>query len=204
MSEYDWKKELKYLYSPGKNIGIVKVPKMCYIMINGAGDPNTNPIFQNAIEVLYGLSYTIRFSLKNSGRQAYPVPPLEGLFWADDMSVFMEHPEDKSTWAWTLMISQPIFVTKEDFEKALESIVKKKKDERYREARFEEFEEGDSVQVLYTGPYSGEGPTILEMHKYIENHGWKLSGKHHEIYMSDARRVTSDKLKTVIRQPFTK
>ena len=204
MIEFDWKKQLKYLYFPSKNIEVVTVPKMYYVMIDGTGDPNNNPIFQNAVEVLYGLSYTIRFSLKNSGREIYSVLPLEGLFWADDMNVFMEHPEDKSTWMWTLMIAQPVFVTIEDFEKALECIVKKKKEERYRAARFEEFDEGESVQLIYTGPYSEEGTKILEIHKFIKDHGWSLSNKHHEIYLSDPRRVAPEKLKTVIRQSFIK
>ena len=204
MVKYDWKKQLKHLYFPGKNIEAVDVPDRYYLMIDGSGDPNNNLFFQKAIEVLYALSYTIRFTLKKSGREIYSVLPLEGLWWADDMKVFMDHPYNKTSWKWTLMIAQPPFVTKKDYEKAVESIVEKKKNERYREARFEELKENDSAQVLYTGPYSAEGPTILEVHEFIKNNGWIMSGKHHEIYMSDARRISPEKLKTVIRQPFTK
>lgn len=205
MQKFEWKKELKELYFP--KVGVVsevKVPKMNYLMIDGAGDPNTSEELQDTFSALYPIAYTIKFALKNAGRRDFMVFPPEGLWFAEDMRVFTENFNDKSAWKWTIMIAQPDFVTKTDFEQAKLSAIAKKGLPQMRKVRFEGLDEGDAVQVLHIGPYAAEGPNIQKLHNYIKEHGWQLTGKHHEIYMSDPRRSAPEKMKTVIRQPFKK
>jgi hypothetical protein len=203
MSEvFDWKKDLKGIYFPKNEVAEVTVPKMKYLMIDGSGDPNTSADFQKAVEALYALSYTIRFNIKKAGGTVYSVFPLEGLWWADDMNEFTNNFDDKSNWKWTLMIAQPDFVTAEKVEECREVALKKRSNPSLPSVRFEEYEEGTVAQLMHIGPYSAEGPNIQKIHKYIEGVGGKLNLKHHEIYLSDQRRVAPEKLKTVLRQPF--
>jgi hypothetical protein len=170
-------------------------------MVDGEGDPNTSPAFQQAVEALYALSYTLKFSLKKGPQPVdYGVMPLEGLWWADDCRVF--HQADKSQWKWTAMILQPEFVTRAQVKAAFDEARRKKNPAALDKVRFETLEEGPSVQVLYTGPFSAEGPTIQRMHDFIHASGKQLHGKHHEIYLSDLRRTAPEKLKTILRQPM--
>jgi len=205
MDKYEWKKEQKDLYLPKTGVvSEVKVPKTNYIMFDGAGDPNNSKAMQDAFSALYPIAYTIKFALKKAGRQDFTVFPPEGLWFADDMNVFMDNPGDKSSWKWTIMIAQPSFVTKADFEQAKQAAFAKKGLPTLQKVSFEPLEEGTSVQMMHIGPYADEGPNILKLHSYIKEHGWQLTGKHHEIYMSDPRRVAPEKMKTVIRQPYKK
>lgn len=202
MTQLDWKKDYRHLYFPAQDVVEIKVPEMNFLMMDGTGNPNNSPQFQAAVEILYGLSYTIKYALKKSGREEYPVFPLEGLWWADDMAAFSNEIQERSSWKWRLIIAQPSFVTVDDVEMAQTSLSAKKKDIRFHDARFESYCEGDAVQLMHMGLYSEEGPNIIKLHRYIEEHGWKISGLHHEIYLSDPRRVAPEKQKTVIRQPF--
>jgi hypothetical protein len=132
----------------------------------------------------------------------FGVMPPEGLWWADDMSKFLQ--ADKGNWKWTMMLMQPDFATGEDVQRAIEAAGKKKPLPGLKELRFERYEEGLSAQILYFGPFADEGPTIQRIHEAIKEKGGVLRGKHHEIYLSDFRRVKPEKLRTVIRQPFAK
>ncbi len=164
------------------------------------GDPNTSPDFQDAVEVLFGLSYTLKFMIKNENLSIdYGVLPLEGLCWAEDMSRFTV--EDKSNWQWTLMIMQPEWVTANLVTKGIEQIEKKKNLRLLSVARFESYAEGKAAQTLHVGPFSEEGPTVEKVHHFIEENGFQRRGKHHEIYLSDIRRAAPEKWKTIIRQP---
>lgn len=198
----DFKKELKHLYRPSaKQVVEVEVPKMNFLMIDGEGDPNTSEAYKEAVEALYSLSYTIKFAVKQGELGIdYVVMPLEGLWWADDMSAFTTG--DKSSWKWTLMIMQPDFVTEEMVQRATEEVRRKKNPAALDDVRFEAFEEGPCAQILHIGPFSEEGPTIEKLHRYIAETGRQLTGKHHEIYLSDVRRADPAKWKTVIRQPM--
>jgi len=201
-TKIDLRKERKYLYNPSsKQIAIVDVPEMNFLMIDGQGDPNTSVAYRNAVEALYAVSYTLKFMVKQ-GYQAvdYAVMPLEGLWWVDDMTQFSMH--DKDAWKWTSMIMQPEYVTAELFQEALRQVKKKKDLPALSGMRFESFHEGQAAQILYFGPYSDEGPTIERIHRFILEQGRRLRGRHHEIYLSDPRRTAPPKLKTVIRQPF--
>lgn len=202
MQKIDYKKEFKHLYNPSvQKVAIVDVPKMNFLMIDGMGDPNTSQEFQDAVEALFGLSYTLKFMVKK-GEMAmdYAVMPLEGLWWVDDMTKFTV--EDKSTWKWTLMIMQPEFISEDMVNQAIEELRRKKDPVALSKIRFESFEEGKSAQIMHIGPFSEEGPTIKKVHQFIEENGSERRGKHHEIYLSDIRKADPAKWKTVIRQPM--
>lgn len=204
MSKIDLKKTLKHLYNPSvKEFSIVDVPEMTFLMIDGMGDPNTSKEYLSAIETLYILSYTLKFMIKK-GKSAidYTVMPLEGLWWMDDMSQFSA--ENKALWKWTAMILQPDYVTKDLLDVAVKAVEKKKNPPSLSKIRFEQFHEGLSVQIMHIGPYSAEAPTIEKMHHFIKEKSYQLHGKHHEIYLSDPRKTSPDKLKTVLRQPVRK
>ncbi len=174
---------------------------MNYLMIDGAGDPNTSVAYQAAVEALFVLSYSIKFKAKKGTLAIdYGVMPLEGLWWTDDMSSFSV--DDKSNWKWTMMIMQPAFITREMVDKAVEEVRRKKKLAALGEIRFASLSEGTCAQIMHIGPFSAEGPTIERLHKFIADSGAKSSGRHHEIYLSDIRKADPEKWKTVIRQPM--
>lgn len=203
MKKVDYKKELKQLYLPSsKEVSVVEVPKQQFIMIDGQGDPNTSKEFQEAVGALFSLSYALKFIIKKGKTGVdYGVMPLEGLWWSDNMKKF--NVENKSDWKWTLMIMQPEFVTHELFDVALQQVQKKKNLNALSKLRFNTFTEGKATQILHIGPFSDEGPTIDNIHSYIQNNGHKASGKHHEIYLSDITKTAPEKLKTIIRQPVS-
>ena len=201
MKKIDLKKEWKQLYSTSaKEIVEVRVPPFRYLMVDGMGDPNTSPEFAQAIEALFAVSYTTKFAVKKSPQPCdYAVMPLEGLWWADDMSAFTTG--DKAGWKWTMMILQPSFVKDEVIKDAIAEVGKKKKLPAIDKLRLEEFPEGLCAQILHVGPFSEEGPTIARLHEYIDARKGR-TGKHHEIYLSDIRRADPKKWKTILRQPM--
>jgi len=202
MDKVDYKKELKHLYKPSpKKIEFRDVPAMNFLMIDGTGDPNTSLAYKEAIEALFTLSYTLKFMIKKGEQEIdYGVMPLEGLWWVDDMSKFDQN--KKEDWKWTALIMQPEVVTKELVAICSEVVKNKKNPKALSKIRFEAFTEGKAAQTLHIGPFSEEGPTIKKVHDFILNNGHKLSGKHHEIYLSDIRRAAPEKWKTIIRQPY--
>ncbi|HJM85384.1 MAG TPA: GyrI-like domain-containing protein, partial [Candidatus Marinimicrobia bacterium] len=181
---------------------IVEVPPMNYLMVDGEGGPAAES-YQQAIEALYGLSFTVKFDVKKKGiGPDYTVMPLEGLWWAKDMTAFSSDRKDE--WQWKMMIMQPDHVTAKHVNAATKQLREKKNPPALDKIRFESYHEGPSVQILHIGPYDDEGPTIAQMHKFIDKNGYQLHMKHHEIYLSDPRRSKPEKLKTVLRQPVTK
>ena len=205
MNKIDFKKELKHLYSSSaKSPVLVEVPDMKFLMIDGEGDPNTSEDFQYAVETLYALSYTLKFMLKFSHtlENDYVVPPLEGLWWTDDMNEFSV--DNKSNWKWTMMIMQPEFILEEHVGNAIQEVRVKKNPPALSKVRFERYSEGLSAQIMHLGPYSEEKPTIDKLHSFIFDQGYKRQGKHHEIYLSDPRKSVPEKMKTIIRQPMGK
>lgn len=200
MTARDFKKELKHLYQPAaKEFSVVDVPPLRFLMVDGNGNPNTSPDYVAALEALYSMAYTIKFALKPLGVE-FVVGPSEGLWWMDDMREFSAATKDR--WKWTMMILQPEEVTQEVFEQAKVQAAKKKDLPALPRLRLETYAEGLSVQILYFGAYSDEGPTIARMHAFIHEQGYELRGKHHEIYLGDPRRTSPEKLKTIIRQPI--
>ncbi len=198
----DLKKELRHLYNPSARVvQRVDVPTLRFLKIDGQGDPNTSPEYAEAVEALFALSYALKFRAKKSPLEiGYGVMPLEGLWWADDMSSFTSG--DRSAWQWTMMIMQPDFLDGDLIEETRIAVVAKKKLPGLERVRLESFTEGLSAQTMHVGPFSAEGPTIERVHRFIEESGRELSGKHHEIYLSDIRKADPAKWKTVIRQPM--
>ena len=205
MTKIDFKKEWKHLYSPPKTkFTIVDAPKMQFLMVDGHGDPNTAQEYQDAIEALYGVAYKMKFISKKTLQKDYVVPPLEGLWWAEDMVIFSTA-RDKSQWDWTMMIMAPDWITADIFANAAEQVRTAKNPVALDKVRLEHYHEGLSVQIMHIGSFDDEGPVLAEMHsEFIPDKGYFENGKHHEIYLSDFRKVSPEKLKTVLRQPVRK
>ena len=204
MSKVDFKKELKHLYQPSaKEFVVVDVPPMNVLMIDGHGDPNTAQEYADAVEALYAVAYKLKFMSKKEKGLDYVVPPLEGLWWAEDMETFTTR-RDKSAWDWTMMIMQPEGITQEMFEEVLKQVAKNKNLPALSKLRLETYDEGQVVQIMHFGSYDDEGPTMARLHAFIDENGYEPTGKHHEIYLGDPRKVATEKLKTVLRQPIRK
>jgi hypothetical protein len=202
MTKIDLKKELKTLYNPtAKEVTLIDAPEMNFIMLDGQGSPESEQ-YSKSIEALYAIAYTIKFDKKKADGTDFGVMALEGLWWADDYKDFDPETGDRNKWKWTMMIMQPDFITKAQFESARQAAAKKKPNPFIAKVRFERFKEGKSVQIMHIGPYAAEAPNIQRMHQKIKEIGGKLDGKHHEIYLSDPRRVDPAKMKTVLRQPY--
>jgi hypothetical protein len=203
MPKLDLKKELKHLYNPSaKEPVVVDVPTMSFLMVDGEGDPNSSQAFEDAVEALYAVSYTVKFAVKKSRGLDYTVAPLEGLWWMDAMSEFSL--DAKGRWKWMLMIMQPDAVTKADVEAAMKGVAAKKNPPALSKMRFEAYTEGLSAQIMHVGPYEEEKPTIVKLIRFAADAGYKPAGKHHEIYLNDPGRTSSERLKTVIRLPVRK
>ena len=207
---FDFKKEYKEFYMPKNKPEIVEVPPANYIAVRGKGDPNEEGgEYQQAIGVLYAIAYTIKMSYKTDhhieGFYEYVVPPLEGFWWQDDIDG-VNH-SDKASFNWISVIRLPDFVTKDDFEWAVQTATKKKKLD-CSSAEFLTVNEGLCVQIMHLGSFDDEPATVEIMDKYIHENGYvnNINDKrlHHEIYMSDARKVAPEKWKTVIRHPIRK
>lgn len=201
----DFRKADKALYQPETTPSVVEVPEMTFIMVDGKGDPNTSEEYAKAVELLYGLSYTVKMS--NKAILEYVVPPLEG-FWSVDDKEYKGGGAaipDKSKFAWTMMIRQPDFVTAEIFQSAVTALKKKKPHLDVSKARLEKLTEGLCVQVMHTGPYDSEPATVTALDGFAVDNAYKVDisahRRHHEIYISDPRKTDPEKLKTVIRHP---
>ena len=216
MEKFDYKKEYKDLYMPKKKPSIIDVPKMNFIMVKGKGNPNTSIEYKNAMEILYGLSFTIKMSKMSKdpmdrveGYFEYVVPPLEGLWWLDEGGFDGINITDKDKFHWYSMIRQPEFVTRDVYEYALEKFSKKKPEVDLSNTRFKTIEEGLCVQIMHMGSYDDEPASIAKMNEFIEKEGYETDINnerlHHEIYLSDPRKVKNiNNLKTVIRHPVKK
>jgi hypothetical protein len=201
MSKLDLKKQWKHLYEPtAKQFTVVDVPQFAFLMVDGVGDPNTSPAYRAAIEALYAMAYTLKFTSKFKLDIDYPVMALESLWWVPDMAIFLTLSKDQ--WHWTALIMQPPHITAEMVEQARQDVARKRNPPALPMFRLETFHEGLSAQIMYIGPYADEGPTIARLHEFIAAQGYAPHGKHHEIYLGDPRRTTPERLKTVIRQPL--
>ncbi len=198
----DWRKDLKELYfPPTSKVVEVIVPELNFLTIDGEGDPNNNPDFQRAVEALYTLSYTLKFTIKKlDPSKDFRVGPLEGLWWNTREGELVQ---GKGGWEWKAMILQPSFIDEEAVERARKTAMSKKDNPSLGKAVVEKLDEGRSAQITHVGPWSEETENINKVKAFIVGRGGVPTGKHHEIYMSDPRRVAPAKLKTVIRQPFT-
>ena len=204
---FDFKKEFKDLYQPKTAPSVIDVPEMVFIMVDGIGNPNTSEEYKSAVEILYGLSWTIKMSKMSGTRPVgyfdYVVPPLEGLWWLNGGSEAWH--KDKDKYCWTSMIRQPEFVDTAVFESAKFDLAKKKPHIDTSRARLETLTEGLSVQAMHIGSYDDEPKTNAAIMRFIADNGYvsDISGtrRHHEIYLNDPRKTAPEKLKTIIRHP---
>lgn len=201
MDKYDIKVARRDLYAPSATeFSIVDVPVMRYLAVDGSGDPNTSGEYTAAVEALYTVAYTVKAHSRSALWRDFVVPPLEGLWWADDMTAFLRR--EKSAWHWTMLIAMPDWIT-DDMVATARTAARKRKDLPSIDAvAVRTLDEGRSVQILHVGPYDDEGPVLERLHRsFLPDHGLVPRGHHHEIYLSDPRRTQPAKLKTILRQP---
>lgn len=203
MPAYDLKRDRRDLYAPGRAFAVVDVPELPFLMVDGHGDPNTEPAYRAAVEALFTASYAARAVAKAALGRVHVVAPLEGLWSAADLRVFSTR--DKSAWDWTMMIAQPDWLTPAMVDEALAAARRRTAAPAALDLlRFERYAEGRSVQVLHVGSYDDEGPTLARLHdEYLPQNGLVPTGRHHEIYLSDPRRTEAARRRTILRQPVT-
>ena len=206
MEKLDLRKKYKHLYKPSaRKVVVVDVPPFKFAMIDGAIEPGhspgDSPSFQQALEALYGISYTLKFAskLRKDNPIDYTVMALEGLWWVEGGEFDITHP---GNWHWTAMMVQPDHVTEEMYQEALAQLREKKPNPALDKMRFETFHEGLSMQIMHIGPYSEEPATLAKMDAFARENGYTYRGKHHEIYLGDPRRAKPENLKTVLRHPI--
>jgi hypothetical protein len=205
MEKLDLRKQYKELYSPtAKAVSLVEVPPFQFTMIDGeiepGKSPGSSPAFQDALQALYGISYTLKFVSKQRKEQPidYTVMALEALWWVEGADFDITHP---AGWRWTAMIMQPDHISHEMFSNAFDQLRQKKPSPAIERLRFETFHEGLCLQIMHIGPYSTEPATLRKMGEFARENGYAYRGKHHEIYLGDPRRADPEKLKTILRQP---
>ncbi|WP_040793460.1 GyrI-like domain-containing protein [Nocardia paucivorans] len=200
-AKIDFKREMAVYRARHGQIQLVDVPDLQYLMIDGHGDPNTDPSFAEAAGALYPLAYKLKFTSKQDLGRDYVVMPLEGLWWSDDMDTFTSA-RDKSRWDWTLMIMVPYWIDQDMFTDAVARVAAKNRPRRLHEVRLDSLSEGRCAQTLHIGSYDDEAEVLARMHhEFIPGHGLRMVGRHHEIYLNDFRKVAPDKLRTILRQP---
>ncbi|MBT2499202.1 GyrI-like domain-containing protein [Agromyces sp. ISL-38] len=198
--KYDVKRAHRELYSPSaREFAMVDVPPMRYLAIDGHGDPNSAQDYADAVVALYSVAYAVKFRSKREFGRDFVVAPLEGLWRADDPDVFITR--DKSAWSWTMLISQPDWISEEHVGEAIAANAKAPRPALDR-LRLERIHEGTAVQILHLGSYDDETATLERLHdEWMPAHGLTFNGDHHEIYLSDPRRTSPEKLRTILRQP---
>ncbi|MDG4808754.1 GyrI-like domain-containing protein [Micromonospora sp. WMMD1120] len=201
VGKVDFRRTLDAYRAQRGRFRLVDVPDMRYLMVDGHGDPNTAPAFTEAIETLYPVAYTLKFASKRDLGRDYVVPPLEGLWWAEDMTSFTTA-RDKSLWNWTLLLMVPDWIDESMVAAAVGQAGAKRRPARLDDVRVQTLSEGRCVQTLHIGSFDDETAVLAHLHdEFIPGNGLRMSGRHHEIYLSDFRRVAPDRRRTILRQP---
>ncbi|KJL41477.1 MULTISPECIES: GyrI-like domain-containing protein [Microbacterium] len=201
MTKADLKKSIAAYTAPRGSFEIVDVPPLQYLMVDGHGDPNTSDEYGEAVAAVFGAAYKLKFLSKGELGRDYVVMPLEGLWWSDDMAAFTSE-RDKSRWSWTMMSLVPEWLDGSHFERARDAAAAKGGSPALDRLRLAELAEGRCVQRLHVGSYDDEARVLAEMHeRFIPEAGLRMRGRHHEIYLTDARRTAPEKLRTILRQP---
>ncbi|MFC5928653.1 hypothetical protein D6T64_21795 [Cryobacterium melibiosiphilum] len=197
----DFKKQIATYTAPKGRFEVVSVPATRFLMLDGHGDPNTSQAWADALTTIYPMAYALKFLSKNELGRDYTVMPLEALWWSEDMDSFTAA-RDKSRWDWTAMIMVPDWFSGEHIEAMRRAVEKKGGAPALNALRVDTLDEGLVVQTLHIGAYDDEGPVLEAMHNdFIPSQSLRMTGKHHEIYLSDARRTAPEKLRTILRQP---
>lgn len=198
----DFKRTLDGYRAESGVFRVIDLPEQQYLMIDGHGDPNTSPAYPDALAALYPVAYRLKFTSKRDFGRDYVVPPLEGLWWAEDLSSFTAA-RDKSKWDWTMMILTPDWIDQALFQAATEQVAAKSAPSRLNEVRLEPLAEGRCVQTLHLGSFDDEAAILAELHhEFLPGHGYQPTGTHHEVYFSDPRKVAPERLRTLLRQPI--
>lgn len=197
----DLKKELDSYRARAGVFRVLDVPPLDYLMVDGHGDPNSAPAYADALAALYPVAYALKFASRAELGRDFVVMPLEALWWADDMAAFTSA-RDKTRWHWTVMILQPEWITPALLADALAKVAAKGDAPALGKVRLETLEEDRCVQTLHVGPYDDEAAVLARMHdEFLPGAGLRLTGRHHEVYLSDPRRVPPERLRTILRQP---
>lgn len=197
----DLKKELDSYRARAGEFRVLDIAPAQYLMVDGHGDPNTAQEYADALAALYPVAYTLKFASKADLGRDYVVMPLEALWWASDMDAFTTA-RDKSAWDWTAMVLVPDWITPAMYDAAVAEVARKSAPAALARLRLETLCEGRCVQTLHVGPYDDEAAVLAEMHQeFIPTSGLRMTGRHHEIYLSDPRRVPPPRLRTILRQP---
>lgn len=197
----DFKKTIDAYHATAGQFRVVEVPDLQYLMIDGHGDPNTSVAFTGAVETLYPVAYKLKFASKRELGRDYVVMPLEGLWWAEDMAAFTAS-RDKSRWDWTLLMMVPDWIDRGMVATAVADAGAKNPPARLDDLRLERLAEGRCVQTLHLGSFDDETEVLARLHdEFIPEHGWSMVGRHHEIYLTDSRKVAPEKSRTILRQP---
>lgn len=197
----DFKRTLAGYRAPRGRFEIVDIPDLQYLAVDGHGDPNTSPAYTGALQALYPVAYQLKFASKRELGRDYVVPPLEGLWWAQDMADFTTS-RDKSNWSWTMMLMVPDWLDHTLFEAAVAKVAAKDRPTRLGDVQLRTLCEGRCVQTLHVGSFDDEAPVLERMHReFIPASGLRLDGTHHEIYLSDFRKTAPEKMRTILRQP---
>ena len=201
MAGYDVKRELKQIYAPrNTDWALVDVPAQRFIAVDGRGDPNTSVDYARAVEALYAVAYTIKFTSKRTLGRDFVVGPLEGLWWSDRPEVFTTRAKD--AWQWRMLISQPDWISDDLIDEVKRAAELAKNLPAIAHVRRETLHEGTSAQLLHVGPYDDEGPALAKLHdEYLAANNLRMAGHHHEIYLGDHRRTEPAKRRTILRQP---
>lgn len=198
--QVDLKREIAAYTAPRGRFEVRTVPPLQYLAIDGHGDPNTSAAYADALATVYPVAYTLRAVSKSAGRP-YTVMPLEALWWSDDPAAFTTA-RDTTRWDWTVLNLVPDWLTRDDVEAAVATVAGRGRGPALEALRLEELQEGLCVQMLYVGPYDDEGPVLAAMHdEFVPGASLRLTGKHHEVYLSDPRRTAPQRLRTILRQP---
>ncbi len=207
MEKIDFKKTDKPFYTAKTDRWVlVDVPEWQFLCVEGQGDPQSSPAYGAAVGALYSLSYGLKFRSKSLHGRDHVVGPLEGIWWADDMNAYRAG--DRAAWKWRMMIRQPDWITAADVDAVRLTALGKTKGqaeataEKLNAVTLASYPEGPSLQRLYFGPYVDEAPLLIELHdRYMPDNGFQPTGRHHEIYLNDPRKLAPEKLKTLLRQP---
>ncbi len=200
----DFKKQISTYTAPRGRFELVTVPVLQFLMIDGHGDPNASDAYRDAVTTIYPVAYALKFLSKGDLGRDYTVMPLEALWWSEDMASFTSA-RDASQWDWTVMIMVPEWTTPDQFGTARRTVARKGGAPALDALRLETLDEGLAVQTLHVGAYHTEGPVLAALHgEFLPSHALRETGKHHEVYLSDARRTAPEKLRTILRQPVVR
>jgi hypothetical protein len=196
----DLKREITTYAAPRGRFQLVEVASAQFLAVDGHGDPNTAAAYADALATIYPMAYRLKFASKTTLDRDYGVMPLEALWWSDDLATFTSA-RDKSRWSWRLLNLVPSWLGADDVARARSAVERTGHAPALRLLRYETFDEGLVVQTLHVGPYDDEGPVLAAMHRHIVDEGFRLAGRHHEVYLSDPRRTAPERLRTILRQP---